>query len=181
MNSKQWIYRSDSTGRRLRLEPLPEATEFSRADFSAELSQHLLTTVSQQVKQPPENLQILQVQSATWDGCLGLANPDEVCAQIAIAGFRVLIADGPREWVYHLDSAGTQIVQNAIASDTRGRLVTYFDSPRANASALDAEVVFQVRVSSFASNSEDTITLPPMASRPGICFYGVSADLYSSG
>lgn len=178
-SQQTWTYRSDRTATRLRLEPLPYSTDLNQADFSTSLSQTLLETVSQQVQQPVENLQILQVQSAIWDSCLGIASPDTVCTPSAIPGFKVIVNDGPKdkigrlqrrdwpetrefekEWVYHLSADATQIVQNVTASDLQGLVTSWLSAPVNNFKPLDTldnTVVFQIIVDSH--NGVRTITL----------------------
>ncbi|MGB3766877.1 MAG: hypothetical protein WA947_09985 [Phormidesmis sp.] len=124
---QMWIYRSDRTGRRLALEPLPGTADFARGDFSAEVSQQLLKTAALQIGQPVSNLQVLEVQPAIWDGCLGIFEPDRACTKIAIAGFRTILSDGQTSWVYHLSEDGTQIAQNATASGASAQVVASFD------------------------------------------------------
>ncbi|MEM9163832.1 MAG: hypothetical protein AAGC54_12285, partial [Cyanobacteria bacterium P01_F01_bin.4] len=167
---QRWVYRSDRAARRLRLEPLPNSTDFNQRDFSADISQTLLETVSQQVQQPIKNLQVLEVQAATWDGCLGIVEPDTVCTQEAIPGFRVLVNDGPkegignlqrdswpdyrefqREWVYHLNEDVTQIVQNMTASDTTGRVGSWFRRASAPPEELALEAIFQTKTHDYLS------------------------------
>jgi len=163
-----WTYRSDRTATRLRLEPLPYSTDLNQTSFSTRLSQTLLETVSRQVQQPVENLQILQVQSAIWDSCLGIAVPDAVCTPAAVPGFKVIINDGEKdkvgrlqidtwpdirafekEWVYHLSADATQIVQNALASDLRGQVTSWLHAPDNNFEPLDSTTVFQMVVNSY--------------------------------
>ncbi|MDJ0707281.1 MAG: hypothetical protein QNJ46_28740 [Leptolyngbyaceae cyanobacterium MO_188.B28] len=164
-----WTYRSDRTAHRLRLEPLPGATAFSQGDFSAQIAQTLLETVSQQVQQPIDNLQVLQIQSAIWDGCLGVYTPNQICPETEIAGFRVLIGDGQRpvlplghgapptdqtlrEWVYHLNEDGSQIIPNMDASDLEGTVKTLFSGGRLELSApaeSESQVIFQSEIYHF--------------------------------
>lgn len=176
-SQQTWTYRSDRTANRLRLEPLPHSTDLHPTPFSARLSQTLLETISQQVQQPVENLQILQVQSAIWDSCLGIADPDAVCTPSAIPGFKVIVSDGSkdkigelqrntwadtrefeREWVYHLSADATQIVQNTTASDLRGRVSSWFDNAPSRFEPLDNTVVFQMISNSYLS-TRTTVTL----------------------
>ena len=172
---QSWIYRSDRVARRLRLEPLPGATEISQGDFSAQLAQTLLETVSQQIQHPIDNLQILQVQSAAWDGCLGVYTPNQICPESEFPGFRVLIGEGQRavqpdswddllaeqtlrEWVYHLSEDGSQIIPNMDATDVEGTVKTWFSDRRLESSALaesDSQVIFQSEVDHFGG--DDTI------------------------
>lgn len=138
----------------------------------------MLKTVSQQVQQPVENLQILQVRSAIWDSCLGIAAPDTVCTPAAIPGFKVIVNDGPkdkigrlqrdtwpeireseREWVYHLSADATQIVQNTTASDLKGQVSSWLNNPETKLKPLDDTVVFQMIGVSYVLSSDTTITL----------------------
>ncbi len=159
---QRWVYRSNRIASRLRQEPLPNATPLSSQDFSYTLSQTLLETVSSQVQQPIENLQILEVRAALWNGCLGVAVPDAVCTEEAIPGFQVIVNDGPkgeigtlqrdtwpdtrelqREWVYHLNADASQIVYNAAASDHKGMVRTLFTSANQLSTELEPSIIFQ--------------------------------------
>ena len=176
-----WTYRSNRTATRLRLEPLPYSTDLNQTDFSTRLSKSLLKTISQQVQQPVENLQILQVQSAVWDGCLGIASPDTVCTAAAIPGFKVIVTDEAKdkigrlqsriwpdtrtfdkEWVYHLSADGTQVVQNTLASDLQGLVSSWLNVPENYFSpldTLDSDVVFQLIVDDSGGIGVRTMTL----------------------
>ncbi|ESA33341.1 hypothetical protein N836_21890 [Leptolyngbya sp. Heron Island J] len=171
-SQQRWVYRSNRAARRLYLEPLPNSTDFNQRDFSADISQTLLETVAQQVQQPVENLQILEVQAATWDSCVGIAEFGVTCTQETIPGFRVLVNDGPkdqvgnlqrdswpehrefqREWVYHLNEDVSEIIQNTTASDEKGRTATWFRRSLERPEDLAPQVVFQTRArNDFAGN-----------------------------
>lgn len=147
---QQWVYRSDRTGRRLGIEPLAGTPDFGSGEFSAEASRLLLETVSQQVDQPLANLQVLEVQPATWNGCLGVFEPDQACTMIAISGFRTIISDGQTRWIYHLSEDASQIAQNTTASGAQSPLQVMFVpievEPPAEL-ALDPQIVFQSQIS----------------------------------
>lgn len=175
---QRWTYRSDRTARRLRLEPLPNATDLNPADFSASISQTLLKAVSQQLQQPTDKLQILEVQAATWNSCLGLVPRDgAACTPANIPGFRVIVTDVPKEgigrlqrdtwpeyrefkkeWVYHLSADATQILQNTAASDTQGLVTSQFSSLNTT-KQLGEQVVFQMVANSYASSTDTIATL----------------------
>ncbi len=137
-----WTYRSDRFGRRFQLEPLTAAPDFGTGDFSIETSRRLLQTVAEQVNKPVDSLQVLEVQAATWSGCLGVYVPDRACTAIAIAGFRTLITDGQTIWVYHLNETGEQIAQNETASGANNLLVS-FTAVDEVPEPSDSEIVFQ--------------------------------------
>ncbi|WP_121968453.1 hypothetical protein [Leptolyngbya sp. BC1307] len=157
---QMWTYRTDRAGQRLRLEPLSGTPEFGRGDFSAEVSQQLLETVSQQVQQPIDSLEILEVQPAIWDGCLGISEPDTFCTAIAIAGFRTIISDGQTTWVYHLSEDGTQIAQNSSASGAGSPVSTLFRPIESEqVPGLDSEIIFQSQLSGDLTGSVQVTAL----------------------
>jgi hypothetical protein len=165
---QSWVYRSDRAARRLRLAPLPGATALNSPDFSPQLSQKLLETVSQQVQQPISNLQILGVQATLLNECSSTTSPNPPCSE-ATPGFRVIIADGERkspydngylyqylpdllqrEWVYSLSEDGSQIVYNEAASDIKNTTAVFFsDTHETGSTPLGAEVIAEVKVTSY--------------------------------
>ncbi|NEQ31397.1 MAG: hypothetical protein F6K04_10380 [Leptolyngbya sp. SIO4C5] len=153
---QMWTYRSDRFGTRLKLEPLAAAPDFGTGDFSIETSQRLLQAVAEQVNQPVDRLSVLEVQSATWDGCLGVYQPDLACTAIALAGFRTLVSDGQTVWVYHLSEDGEQIAQNPTASGGQLPLLASFMPVEESLSPdddLGIEVVFQSQLSGDLAGS----------------------------
>ncbi|MGP1371185.1 MAG: hypothetical protein ACTS3T_00045 [Almyronema sp.] len=153
---QMWTYRSDRFGYQIELEPLPTAPDFGTGDFSVETSQQLLTTVAEQVNQPVSRLSVLEVQSATWDGCLGVYEPDTACTAIALAGFRALVSDGQTVWVYHLSENGLQIAQNPTASGAQLPLLVSFmpvaETPNPE-DDLETQIIFQSQLSGDLAGS----------------------------
>lgn len=175
---QSWTYRSDRTARRLRLEPLPGATELNSQEFSAQIAQKLLSTASQQVQQHVTNLQILQVRATTSNGCLSMTTPNTPCSETVTPGFKVIIADGERnnpnngydyeylpdtlqrEWVYSLSEDGAQIIYNEAASDTKGSVAVYSKESSSEASiSLGSEIIAEQKIIDYQSGSQQWITL----------------------
>lgn len=157
---QMWTYRSDRTGQQLKLEPLTPTLELGTGDFSAETSRRLLQTVAQQVNVPRNRLRVLEVQSATWDGCLGIYEPDQACTMIALPGFRTLIADGETTWVYHLDETGEQIAQNSVASGAQTPLLVSFMPTENSPEILDSQIVFQSQImGDFTGSVQRTVLM----------------------
>lgn len=159
---QQWVYRSDRTGRQLAIEPLTGTPDFSNGEFSLEASQQLLKTVSSQVNQPVSRLQILEVQPAVWNGCLGIFEADRACTMQAIAGFRTIITDGQTLWIYHLSEDGTQIAQNTTASGAKKPLQVMFVPIESEPTAeldLDPQIVFQSQLSGDFSGAVNKTVL----------------------
>ena len=66
--------------------------------------------LSQKTKISVNRLQIQAAQRQTWpDGCLGLAKPGELCTQALVAGWRIVLTDNQKTWVYRTDSSGTNL------------------------------------------------------------------------
>lgn len=93
-------------------------TEPSREDIadmpeetlSIELQQAILEAVGEHQNLPPNQLQITAVESADWpDACLGLAAPDEFCAQMITPGWAVTVTNGQQTWQYRTDLDITQV------------------------------------------------------------------------
>ncbi len=159
---QQWVYRTNRNGRQLGIEPLAGSPDFGRGDFSFEISQQLLATVAEQVGQPVAQLQVLEVQGAVWDGCLGIFEPNQACTKQALAGFRTIVSDGETNWVYHLSEDGTQIVQNVTASGSKQPVQVSFDPVDAPITEtpvepienpVDPQVVFQSQISGDLAGS----------------------------
>jgi len=50
---------------------------------------------------------LVSVERTSWpDSCLGLARPDEVCAQVITTGYRVTVSRGGKQLEYHTDLDG---------------------------------------------------------------------------
>ena len=67
--------------------------------------------LSRQAKVPTTKLKITESSQETWsDGCLGLPQPDELCTQALVEGWRITLSDGCKTWVYRSDRQG-QVVR----------------------------------------------------------------------
>jgi hypothetical protein len=108
---QNWVYRTDLTAEVLRPErPVEEA------QLPADVSEKVLSTIAKQVRLPVSSLRISESRDATWDGCMGIYEPNRACTQIAIAGWQVIVAGEKQNWVYHISEDGSRVVQNATAS-----------------------------------------------------------------
>lgn len=81
-----------------------EVTPMSEASLSVAHQQALLEAVATQQKTSADQLKITEVKEADWpDACLGLAGPDEFCAQMIVPGWAVSVSDGTTTWQYRTD------------------------------------------------------------------------------
>jgi hypothetical protein len=52
-------------------------------------------------------LRVTESSRQSWPNtCLGLAKADELCAQMIVEGWRVVVSDGRKIWVYRTDARG---------------------------------------------------------------------------
>ena len=66
--------------------------------------------LSRKTKISVNRLQIQAAQPQTWpDGCLGLAKPGEFCTQALVQGWRIVLTDKQKTWVYRTDSSGANL------------------------------------------------------------------------
>lgn len=66
--------------------------------------------LSQKTKISVNRLQIQAAQPQTWpDGCLGLAKPGELCTQALVPGWRIVLTDNQKTWVYRTNSSGANL------------------------------------------------------------------------
>lgn len=89
----------------------------------------ILRTVAEDVGLEASSLRIASSESATWDGCMGIYQPNQACTMIAISGMRLVVTDGDRSWIYHTNQDGQSVVQNPTASGSRNGLLPDFLPP----------------------------------------------------
>lgn len=64
-------------------------------------------------------IQLVSVEPATWpDACLGLAQPGEMCAQVLVEGYRVLLQAGGAVYEYRTGGGSVRAAGPAAASPT---------------------------------------------------------------
>lgn len=69
----------------------------------------------------PGKFKITEYSRETWpNGCLGIAEPDQICTQALVPGWRVVISDGSRTWVYRTNSNGrtVSLENESVSSNT---------------------------------------------------------------
>lgn len=70
----------------------------------------VLADLSGRTKIPVAKLQIIDYSQQNWsDGCLGLGGAEELCLQAIVEGWRVVVSDGRRTFVYRSDRTGKVI------------------------------------------------------------------------
>lgn len=108
-DNQSWFYRTDATGDNVR-------QSYLENNLPPSLSDHVLAVAAADSGIIKERLEIIRAEPRDWDGCLGLENPAEACAQVRIFGWQVTVMDGNRLLVYHTDMIGYQIHLNVQES-----------------------------------------------------------------
>jgi hypothetical protein len=138
---QNWVYRTD-----LRAEVIKLETE-DTASLPPQLVDRLFETIARDAKVPANTLRVVESQPRTWDGCMGIFAPGQMCQMIALPGYRVIVMGDRQSWVYHLNQDGSLIVQNATASGSGSQITPSF-IPEAGQPAMPGEnIVFQMTVS----------------------------------
>lgn len=74
------------------------------------IADNILQDLAQRTDQPRSRLKIESSEATQWpNSCLGLAKPEELCAQMITAGWRVEVNDGKKTWIYRTDQRGKTI------------------------------------------------------------------------
>jgi len=70
----------------------------------------VLQSHSRSLNQPVDRFRISAATPRNWpDGCLGLAEPGEFCAQVLVPGWQVTVTNGQQNWIYRTDSSGSAL------------------------------------------------------------------------
>ncbi len=91
--------------------PLPEEPEPEElADLPDEVEEAAKEALSEETGIAVEDMEVVDAHTADWpDACLGLVEPDEVCAQVITPGWQVLILAEGEEYVLRTDEDGEQV------------------------------------------------------------------------
>ncbi len=92
-------------------------SQITARNIPAQTIRKIKLNIQKRDKVALSKIKLVGAQARTWDGCLGLAQPNTLCIQIAISGWQVIMS-GPdnRFWVYHVDQNGDRLGFNARAS-----------------------------------------------------------------
>lgn len=109
-----WTYRTDGTGRAVRLESQGNSNNSKLPNSVADL---VLRTASQRTGLRTSELRIVKSEQITVDGCLGLPRPGEACTRIAQQAWEVTVEGGKQRLVYRTNQNATLIRLNDSASN----------------------------------------------------------------
>jgi hypothetical protein len=135
-NLQTWFYRSDLLGSVLRLEN-PDNSVLSQP-----VARKLLQKISQETNFPLTKLRITEVKDKTYDGCLGIYRPNQVCTKIGIPGWQAIVTSPNQTFVYHLNKNAQKIAQNTAASGAK-RAIRVSSETFGEISPIDANEIFR--------------------------------------
>jgi hypothetical protein len=82
----------------------------SSEECEAAATQLALEDLSARLGVEVEAIAVVSVESAVWDGCMGIAPVEgEVCTEIGIPGYLIILSHGGETYEYHTDSGSRAI------------------------------------------------------------------------
>lgn len=88
----------------------PEILTVTEIDLPPQIQTAVLEAAAKRTSKPVSTLNIVKAQPKNWsDGCLGLAEPDELCTQVITPGWQVVVTDGLNNWIYRTNELGNLI------------------------------------------------------------------------
>lgn len=70
----------------------------------------VLEAAARRTSRTVAEFKIVNAEQRDWsDGCLGIAEPDELCTQAITPGWLVVVTDGQRNWTYRTDDSGDRV------------------------------------------------------------------------
>jgi len=84
---------------------IPEKTMLPQA-----IADKIFEDLAQRTSKPTNTFKIKSAEATQWtNSCLGLAKPDEFCAQMITPGWRVEVNDSKKSWIYRTDQRGKTV------------------------------------------------------------------------
>ncbi|MEG3847316.1 hypothetical protein QT971_29135 [Microcoleus sp. herbarium19] len=96
--------------------------EGSRQNPQAQLPATVAAAVRQDLSRSTgiaaDKLKVTESSRKSWPNtCLGLATTDEICGQMIVEGWRVVVSDGRQTWVYRTNARGNILRLEKKVSD----------------------------------------------------------------
>ena len=149
--SRSWIYRTDSSGRTLRLE-----SQTTEENSPNSVSNSVLREVSRRTSLPTSNFRIVESQRRNWsNGCLGLSSPGIACTEAIVPGWRIVVANGQQRWVYRTNESGS-----LVKLDTEGSNISDLPASVVEAVLREASQYLNLPVSQLQIVDTEAKTWP---------------------
>lgn len=134
----------------------PKNTRVNR--LPRQVADAVLKDLSQRQGIPIRELNITNYRQQTWrNGCLELPQPDEICTQALVPGWRVVVSRGKQNWIYHTNQTGSVVRLNQNDTST----VQPIPIPTGELPPpLDRNVIFrEISSGGFAGRTYQTVLL----------------------
>lgn len=111
--------------------PANALASISQAPANVPLNQKLNFKIRQdmagRLKLNVSNIRIVKTQSSVFNSCLNLPKPKEACNKKGVPGWRVTLASGKQNWLYHVSQSGDYRI-NWLSSLSKGLEQQIFSS-----------------------------------------------------
>jgi hypothetical protein len=149
-----WIYRTDLTGKLVRLEN-PE-----RAYLPQNVARTLIQRVAKDTGIPVAKLKIVAAKPMNFQGCqLGIVHPRLACTKMYLPGWQVLVTAPQNTFVYRLSKTGNQIAKNDAASGAGANITVSFELFGGRFPSIRPDVIFQSTRTGSLDGRTTTLTL----------------------
>lgn len=108
-DDQSYFYRTDNYGDVIRQSTLDN-------NLPPSISEKVIDLASSESGTPASQLAVVEAEPRLWNGCLGIAEPETVCTQIAIYGWRAVVEGSGETLIYHTDMTGDDIRLNDLES-----------------------------------------------------------------
>lgn len=88
----------------------PQTTSKTQPSPSPALLQATIQDLARRTKIPVKQIQVKSAIAKTWpNGCLGLARKEEMCTQMLVSGWQIVLGHGQHTWRYRTDQTGKNL------------------------------------------------------------------------
>jgi hypothetical protein len=85
----------------------PQAEEWKNAP---EAAVNAAADLVQRLKIDVETIKLISVEQVDWsDACLGIQQPDVMCAQVITSGYKVILEANGQQYEYHTNESGSAV------------------------------------------------------------------------
>ncbi len=154
---QNWVYRTDRSGRVLRLEARNTANSLN--NLPANVANAVLRDAAQRLNLSLSQLKIVEAERRNWsDGCLGLGRPQDLCAAVVTPGWLVTVEGRQQRLIYRTSDRSTAIALDTTASSDIDGSIKPIQIPTSQLpDALERGAVFRaISSGGFAGRTYET-------------------------
>ncbi|MBF2066786.1 MAG: hypothetical protein IGS39_20560 [Calothrix sp. C42_A2020_038] len=114
-----FVYHTNNNGRILRLANRTNPDNGTSVSLPTRVRNAVVTTAAYRLRVKTSQIRIIQSERRDWkDGCLEIAEPNRVCSQSIVPGWRVVVVGiKDQTLVYHTNESGSVVRLNQAASE----------------------------------------------------------------